>query len=99
LKFLQLRSYQSSPKNSFALQNHFLEEEETSFTVETSPQTGKGSKEKNVKAETETKKGKNVKAETEMKKGKNVKTETETEMKAKNRSGINDIQLPFLLCH
>ena len=33
LKFLQLRSYQSSPKTSFSLQNHFLEEEETSFTV------------------------------------------------------------------
>ena len=34
LKFLQMRSYQLSPKNSFVFQNHFLEEEETSFTIE-----------------------------------------------------------------
>ena len=46
LKFVQLRSMQLSPKNSFALaSNYYLEEEETSFSIVDSSQN----KKKNVK--------------------------------------------------
>jgi len=63
LKFLQLRSYQSSPKTSFSSQSHFLEEEETSFSVQLPDRPAQ----KPEKPEPETKK-ENVKPDKEKKK-------------------------------
>ena len=85
LKFLQLRSYQSSPKTSFSHQNHFLEEEETSFTVQVPVKPVP-----KPKPEPETKK-ENVKPEKE-------KRKTKKEAKPKPRSdsvgsGIEEIRL------
>jgi hypothetical protein len=65
LKFVQLRSMQLSPKNSFALASNYYLEEETSFSVESSQNNMKNVKEKeNNKVESEkTKESKNVKAD------------------------------------